>query len=68
MTMYSDYKTTATYFVVIIAFCYSVYIANTELVSIIIIPMIIMWLILKTNSKALIKDIVEALKIKWENK
>ena len=63
--MYTDYKTTITYFIVVLAFCYSVYIANTELVSIVIVPMIIMWLILKTNSKELVKDVVEAIKNKW---
>lgn len=63
--MYSDYKTTTTYFIVIIAFIYAVSQANVDLVSIIIVPMIIMWLVLKTNSKELIKDIVEAIKTKW---
>lgn len=57
--MYTDYKTTITYFIVIIAFVYSVYIENTALVSLIIIPMIIMWAVLKTNSKELLAEIVK---------
>ncbi|QDF29004.1 hypothetical protein [Halarcobacter anaerophilus] len=63
--MYSDYKTTTTYFIVIIAFVYAVYMDKPILVNTIIIPMIIMWIILKTNSKELMKDLISVLKDKW---
>lgn len=63
--MHSDYKTTSTYFVVIIAFMYSVYIENQGLVSVIVFPLVVMWAILKTNSKELLKELVEVLKTKW---
>ena len=63
--MHSDYKTTTTYFIVIVAFLYSVYIKNEGLASVIILPMIIMWAILKTNSKELLKELLEVLKTKW---
>lgn len=65
--MQSDYKTTLTYFIVVAAFIYSVATKSDALVSVIIVPMIIMWLILKTNSKDLAKTMIEALKSKWSN-
>lgn len=63
--MYSDYKTTSTYFVVILAFVYGVYIQNEAIISVIVFPMIVMWAILKTNSKELLKELLEVLKTKW---
>jgi len=63
--MHSDYKTTTTYFIVIVAFLYAVYTKNEGLASVIILPMIIMWAILKTNSKELLKELLEVLKTKW---
>lgn len=63
--MYTDYKTTTTYFIVILAFLYSVYIQNQALTSVIVFPMIVMWAILKTDSKELLKDLLEVLKTKW---
>lgn len=63
--MYSDYKTTITYFIVVLAFIYSVYMDKPTLIDIIIVPLIVMWLILKTNSNVLIKDLLEILKNKW---
>ena len=63
--MHSDYKTTTTYFIVIVAFLYSVYTKNEGLASVIILPMIIMWAILKTNSKELLKELLEVLKTRW---
>ena len=58
--MNTDYKTTITFFIVIIAFIYSVYVQNTGLVSIITFPLVSMWIILKTNSKELIQGLLEA--------
>ena len=63
--MNTDYKTTTTYFIVILTFVYSVIIQNVSLVSILVFPLIIMWGILKTNSKELVRDLVDALKHKW---
>lgn len=63
--MYSDYKTTTTYFVVILAFVYGVYIQNEAIISVIVFPMIVMWAILKTNSKELLRELLEVLKTKW---
>jgi hypothetical protein len=63
--MHSDYKTTTTYFIVIATFIYTIYIQHEGLASVIILPMIIMWAILKTNSKELLKELLEVLKTKW---
>lgn len=63
--MISDYKTTLTYLIVVIGFIYSVYVENVGLVSILVVPLLIMWAILKTNSKELVKDLVDVLKQKW---
>lgn len=58
--MITDYKTTITYFIVILAFIYSVITDDTDTVGTLIFPIVIMWAILKTNSKELIKELVEA--------
>jgi hypothetical protein len=63
--MYSDYKTTTTYFIVIATFMYAVYMQNESLASVIVVPMIVMWAILKTNSKELLKELLEVIKTKW---
>lgn len=60
--LHTDYKTTLTYLIVVIGFIYSIYVNNIELVSVIIIPMIIMWILLKTNSKEVVESLVEILK------
>ena len=63
--MYTDYKTTATYFIIVASFIYSIGIENIDMISVLVFPLIIMWGVLKTNSKELIKDLVDALKQKW---
>ena len=63
--MLSDYKTTITYFVVVVCFCYAVYKQNATLANALTLPLIVMWLILKTNSKELVKDLLSAIKDKW---
>jgi hypothetical protein len=58
--MTTDYKTTTTYFIFLLAFIYSIYVENTGLVGIVVFPLMAMWLVLKTDSKELVKEIVEA--------
>lgn len=64
--MYTDYKTTTTYFVVVLTFIYAVCQENVALASTISIPLVIMWAMLKTNSKELVADIAKSMRKKGE--